>query len=123
MTELEWRQLRSSLAALEGTTRQNVMAKIRALTPGQGRVVCPMLDLAEGACVVYDGRPLACRTYGYYVHDRDDKWCAQVTDHLVETAAPHVVMGNEAALERRLSRASGPVRGLDEWIRELSQLP
>lgn len=37
-----------------------------ALTPSRP-LVCPMLDETEGACPVYAQRPVACRTYDFYV--------------------------------------------------------
>lgn len=116
MTEPEWLLLRSSFDLLQETTQQQVFTRIRALTPGEDRYVCPMLDAEQGACLVYEGRPLACRTYGYYVHDRDEKWCVQVSEHLGSETEARPIMGNEAALERRLARAGRPARRLDEWF-------
>ena len=44
---------------------------LRALTEQATRpAVCPMLDETASACRVYEYRPVACRTYGFYVqHD------------------------------------------------------
>lgn len=74
--------------------------------------VCALLD-AEGACTVYDARPIACRAYGFYVGRDGGRWCATIEDAPALTSG--VVLGNHDALERSLAEL-GETRTLAEWF-------
>jgi len=71
-----------------------------------GPVVCPFLAPEDGvarpgSCLVYDGRPAACRTYGYYAERGDLLGCATILAHDNDGAAG-VVWGNQLAVDREL---------------------
>jgi Fe-S-cluster containining protein len=70
--------------------------------------VCPLLE--DGTCSVYDVRPVACRTYGFYVDREGGLYCS-----VIDGLGKDVVWGNGEAVERRLD-AMGPRRSLNEWV-------
>src|SRR5512132_3920616 len=56
-TAPEWQDLRAGIEQLAPPVQAEIDRRIRAM-PVSGRLVCPLLDEAEGACLVYDRRPL-----------------------------------------------------------------
>lgn len=116
LTRTEWDLLREGLAALPASQFDEIARKIRALAEGAARpVVCPMLDAASGACPVYAHRPVACRTYGFFV-DRDlGLYCRDIEALVAGGRLEDVVWGNHEAIERRL-KAFEPVRALTDWF-------
>lgn len=117
----EWAALRHALAALPTETQASIAARLDALaadSPTANRRVCPFLDATRGLCQVYDGRPLACRTYGYYADRGDGKHCDQVTTAVAAHNDAPIVWGNETALMARAEAALGGVRPLSDWWRD-----
>lgn len=116
LTRAEWELLRDGLAVLGAGPLDAVARKIIALADGTFRpVVCPMLNEASGACPVYLQRPVACRTYGFYV-DRDlGLYCRDIEALVASGELDAVVWGNHEAIERKLA-ALEPVRPLTEWF-------
>ncbi|MEQ9497138.1 MAG: YkgJ family cysteine cluster protein [Deltaproteobacteria bacterium] len=100
LSESEWRRID---AVLDDARR----ARARAHDDPR---VCPFLE--EGACSIYAVRPLACRTYGYYVEDGRGLWCDEIEQAVEAGRAEGVVFGNAAGLGEEL----GPVRPLDAWL-------
>lgn len=70
---------------------------------------CPLLE--DGACGVYEARPIACRTYGFYVDRDKGLYCGQIGGRDLSG----VVWGNQVAVDRRLDEL-GERRPLSEWI-------
>ncbi|MEC4812051.1 MAG: YkgJ family cysteine cluster protein [Scytonema sp. PMC 1069.18] len=73
LSPLEWARVDEAIAALAVPIRAEVEKKIHELlikiaenTVGS-QVVCPYLDENSGSCLIYDSRPIACRTYGFFV--------------------------------------------------------
>lgn len=116
LTSAEWELLRDGLAGLGAARLNDVARKIIALADGTARpVVCPMLDEDSGACPVYLQRPVACRTYGFYV-DRDlGLYCRDIEALVAGGELDAVVWGNHEAIERKLV-ALEPARPLTEWF-------
>jgi Fe-S-cluster containining protein len=119
VTKTEWERLEPALSDAQ---------KERLRSPiGPAPVTCPLLG-DDGACTVYAVRPIACRTYGFYVGrvphtarapegraERDaGLHCAKVTEAVGETP---VVWGNGEAIAQDL-RAHGPERSLAERLRD-----
>lgn len=122
MTEPEWRRLHEAITTLPPDVRadsERRLAQLRDST--KGPVVCPFLDEERGTCRVYEARPLACRTYGFYVEGRHGKHCSRVTAALEEHDTRDVVWGNESALFTRAELELGPIRTLFEWLDEKTQ--
>lgn len=102
VTRAEWERLAPRLSEAQ---------KVRLLEPvGPAPVVCPLL--ADGACTVYDVRPISCRTYGFYTERDAGLHCAIVTE---VAKAREVIWGNGEAIAADL-RPYGEVRTLRDWL-------
>ena len=74
-----------------------------------------MLDQTEGACPVYAQRPVACRTYGFYVQRELGLYCGDIEARVAGGELGGVVWGNHDAVDQALG-ALGEVRPLTEWF-------
>lgn len=118
MSAPEWSRLHAAIEALPSSLREVVLSRVAALRRDASRpIVCPLLDRDAGTCLTYDARPLACRTYGFYVDGADGKHCERVTEAVLAHPSEDVVWGNEPALLDGAARELGPSRTLLEWLR------
>ncbi len=78
-------------------------------------VICPLLDKAKGACLIYAHRPIACRTYGFYVQRDLGLYCKDIETRVSDGMLTEVVWGNDDGIDNRL-RALGESRELPEWF-------
>lgn len=116
LTAAEWNLLREGLAELAPERLQEIRRDMAALAGQQVRpVVCPLLDLASGACPVYAQRPVACRTYGFYVQRDLGLYCHDIESRVADGALAGVVWGNHDAIDRRLA-GLGEIRPLTDWF-------
>jgi len=117
LTAAEWALLRDALAALSAQRLGEITTKMLALAAGQPSfpVVCPLLDPASGACPVYVARPVACRTYGFYVQRELGLYCLEIESRVADGALADVMWGNHDAIDQRLS-GLGEVRALSAWF-------
>lgn len=112
-----------AVAALDAPARASVEARASALVERMARggergpVVCPYLDEASGACRIYEARPLACRTYGFYVGRDGPEHCTIIEGELAERGEAGIVWGNAASLAARVSETLGPAIPFDEHRR------
>ena len=131
LVRAEWELLEEGLAALRPEVRAAILTRVEALDAVEAagqlprHVTCPMLDEAEGACLVYAHRPGACRTYGFYVERELGLHCELVTAAVEEHAAsaPPVVWGNQAGVDyalTRLAEADAAPLSLTAWLRSSS---
>ncbi len=68
LTRAEWNLLKEGLATLSDGEKGAISDRVLALANNPSRpILCPMLDETAGACRVYPFRPVACRTYGFFV--------------------------------------------------------
>jgi uncharacterized protein len=118
LTAPEWRDLRHGIEQLPPDTLAEADRRIRAM-PGSGPIVCPLLDRVEGACLVYQHRPLACRTYGFYRERDKGLYCAEIEGRVDRGDYEDLVWGNAEAFEAR-RRALGDLHDLREWWRRFS---
>lgn len=108
--------LREGLAALPADRLAEITRNTAALAAQNTRpVVCPMLDQATGACPVYAQRPVACRSYGFYVQREKGLYCCDIEMRVADGSLADVVWGNHDALDRQLS-GQGEARLLTEWF-------
>ena len=121
LTAAEWELFCEGLGALDADVRAEVQARLEALVdrgpaapPWRG--TCPLLDQAQGACLVYAHRPIACRAYGFYATRDGGLWCEAIEARVEAGDADGVVLGNHDALDRALEAAAGPSRSLLEWL-------
>lgn len=83
------------------------------LASAAGRV-CPLLG-ADDRCLVYDARPIACRTYGFYVaEDGDGRWCRIIS---ARSDLADTVLGHEGHVVARLPQKR---RVYVEWLKDRS---
>lgn len=119
LTRPEWELLRDGLAALPAPLLADIgraMADLGTVRP----IVCPLLDRATGECRVYAFRPVACRTYGFYMQRGVGVYCREIEARVAAGAWPDVVWGNQDVVEGRLA-ALGEVRELPAWFAENSK--
>ena len=116
LTAAEWDLLKEGLAGLAADHLREISRKMAALARQSARpVVCPLLDEASGACPVYAQRPVACRSYGFYVQRDKGLHCTQIEAQAAAGELADVVWGNHESIERALS-ALGETRALDAWF-------
>jgi uncharacterized protein len=111
LTPPEWQRLAPAIDALHPDVKAAVRTRLAA-APDSGPVVCPLLDLDRGECRVYDARPIACRTYGFYTDPDAGLHCDDVLEAVRENGDEHsVIWGNAASLKDKL-REHGEARSL-----------
>ena len=116
LTEAEWTLLKEGLTALPAERLAEITSNTAALSEQKTRpVVCPMLDLATGACPVYMHRPVACRTYGFYVQRDKGLYCHDIETRVTDGSLTDVVWGNHDAIDQQLS-GQGEARVLTDWF-------
>lgn len=120
LTRAEWTVLREGLAALSAERLDEIGQHMAALSDGRScPVICPLLERGTGACPVYAQRPVACRTYGFYVQRKLGLYCREIEARVAEGDLADVVWGNHEAVELRLA-ALGECRPLSDWFRDWS---
>lgn len=116
LTTAEWAWLREGLSKQPPELLREIGQGIAALAEQTSRpIVCPLLDRSAGACRVYDHRPVACRTYGFYVQHDKGLYCKDIEARVAGGAWAEVVWGNHDVIDRRLS-GLGDTRELTEWF-------
>lgn len=100
VTRAEWDRLAGALQKLPDDTRQLVRKRLQFASATDR--VCPFLDTAKGECTVYEARPVACRSYGFFA-DREGELCCDDISHQIATRIfTDVTWGNQEAIERAL---------------------
>ncbi|GAB6048771.1 hypothetical protein JCM19379_26030 [Methyloparacoccus murrellii] len=116
LTPAEWALLHQGLNALPPAQLDSIRQALRSLaaTP-QRPLVCPLLDRTAGACRVYAYRPVACRTYGFYVERDLGLYCRDIEARVASGELAEVVWGNQDRVQRGL-RDLGQARALTDWF-------
>ena len=116
LTRAEWELLRQGLSTLPAQRLDEIARDMTALAGQQSRpLTCPLLDQATGACPVYAQRPVACRTYGFYVQRDKGLYCRDIERRVADGALADVVWGNHDPVDQRLA-ALGESRPLTAWF-------
>ena len=116
LTAAEWALLKQGLMALPPDHLAAIRRKVAELARSPSRpIVCPMLDETDGACPVYAQRPIACRTYGFYVQRALGLYCGDIESRVAGGELGEVVWGNHDAVDQALG-ALGEARALTEWF-------
>jgi len=119
LSAAEWLLLMEGLAALPAELQRAIRQDVAALVMQTSRpIVCPLLDRATGSCRVYSQRPVACRTYGFYVQRDRGLYCKDIEAQVKAGVLSDVVWGNHDAVDRRLE-SMGEMRALTEWFASL----
>jgi uncharacterized protein len=121
LTAEEWNVLQQGLAVLPSERLGEISREMSVLTDHESRpVICPLLDRATGACSVYIQRPVACRTYGFYVQRDKGLYCHEIEIRVDEGALTDVVWGNHDAIDLQLN-GLGETHALTKWFRLLEK--
>ena len=116
LTITEWAWLREGLAALSAQQLHEISQNMAALTVQTTRpVICPLLDRENQSCPVYLQRPVACRTYGFYVQRELGLYCQGIEAQVAAGTLDNVVWGNHDAIDHQLA-GLGETRALTEWF-------
>jgi uncharacterized protein len=116
LTAAEWALLKKGLAGLAPEYLREIGQRMNALVGQTTRpVVCPLLDHATGACPVYAQRPVACRSYGFYVQRDLGLYCHDIESRVADGTLADVVWGNHDAIDQHLA-SLGESRPLSEWF-------
>jgi Fe-S-cluster containining protein len=116
LTAAEWNLLREALVMLPPEILLDIKQGIMAWTEQTSRpLTCPMLNQSQGACRVYARRPVACRTYGFYVQRDKGLYCQEIEARVAAGDWAAVVWGNHDTVDRQLN-ALGDSRDLTEWF-------
>lgn len=116
LTGAEWILLREALAALAPERLAKISQAVARLAEEPSRpVTCPLLDPATNACPVYAQRPVACRSYGFYVQRDLGLYCKDIESGVAEGTLADVVWGNHDRIDHGLAKL-GEARSLTEWF-------
>ncbi len=116
LTTAEWTLLREGLSQLPAALQLSIRQNVEALAEQQSRpIVCPMLNQETGTCRIYIYRPIACRTYGFYVQRDKGLYCKDIEAQLANGILDDVVWGNHDAIDHRLKH-TGETRELTAWF-------
>lgn len=116
LVEAEWEDVERGVGALTGEARAAVEERLAEIEDGtRAPYVCPFLDRENGACHIYEHRPAACRTYGFYVERGVGSYCAMIRERVESGEYAEVVWGNHEAVDGRLARM-GEKTPMREWI-------
>ena len=117
ITEVEWQLLQAAFRALPDDVQLEVDGRVRALALNPERpLACPLLDSARGQCRIYAARPIACRTYGFYVQRGQGLYCRHIEQRVEQGEWHDVIWGNHDAIDRRLTLLGKQQSLLDWWI-------
>lgn len=116
LTVTEWSLLKEGLAGLAPVRLQSIRTRMISMNETRP-VTCPLLDLTTGACPVYAQRPVACRTYGFYVQHNLGLYCPDIEARVATGELSDVVWGNHDAIDQRLA-TTGESRALTDWFAE-----
>lgn len=100
VTSMEWRLIAAALESLPPATSAAARHRISESHGAARPVTCPLLDRDSGTCLVYEARPVACRTYGFYVERDAVLGCSRIERVSGEDA--HVVWGNHVSIQSSL---------------------
>lgn len=117
LTQPEWARLAQAIDALPADVREAVRRRTREVA-ARPPITCPLLDQRDGRCLVYEARPIACRTYGYYTERDAGLHCGIVSRAIEEHGdAERIVWGNGESIATTM-RNDGEPRLLSFWMFE-----
>ncbi len=113
VTAAEWDLMAEALGDLPADVADEARHRIRQSAGLSRPVICPLLDVGSGTCLIYHARPVACRTYGFYVEREGVLGCSQI-EQLARSSA-EIVWGNQASVDHEL-HALGDSAELFIWL-------
>jgi Fe-S-cluster containining protein len=119
LAQAEWEFLMQGLVSLAEPLLWELEGRIRRLLPEAATppFTCPFLDPGTGSCVIYEYRPVACRTYGFYVERDKGLYCEGIEARVGRGEMDDVVWGNHGAIEAGLADLGERI-GAADWFRD-----
>ena len=114
LTRAEWELLQRGLATLPSAIQREIATRIEESAKC---TICPFLDRDAGRCLVYDYRPVACRTYGFYVEREGGLYCGMIEARVDSGEMADVVWGNVARVDAQLAEYGERIALLD-WFND-----
>jgi Fe-S-cluster containining protein len=115
ITKPEWQRLWAATDELPESARAEVVQRMRGLRSATYPFTCPLLDPLSGRCLTYQQRPLACRTYGFYIERGVGLYCDRIGSAVESGDLNDVVWGNQAGVDEK-SAGLGARRSLVDWF-------
>jgi len=116
LSATEWALLQKGLRALPAEQLAEISQRMAALSNQTARpITCPLLDQTTQACPVYVQRPVACRTYGFYVQRDLGLYCQDIESQVANDLLADVVWGNHDAIDQSIAKL-GESRALTSWF-------
>jgi Fe-S-cluster containining protein len=112
----EWERIAGAIERLPVDAADAARHRIRESAGASRPVVCPLLAVDTGSCLIYEARPLACRAYGFYAERQYVLGCSRI--EAIAEQSPNVVWGNHVTLEERASELGQAVE-LSLWLEAL----
>ncbi len=109
----EWDRIARAIEKLPDELAETIARRIRASSDLSRPVTCPLLESETGACLIYEARPIACRTYGFYAERDKVLGCSRI--EILASESPDVVWGNHVSVEEQL-RELGPAFAFSVWL-------
>jgi Fe-S-cluster containining protein len=113
VTRAEFELLSAGVAQLPLGVQQTIEERVTAMTLS-GPVVCPWLDRGTRECLVYQQRPIACRSYGFYVERDRGLYCRAMEAAVERGEFADAVWGNAEGVTGRAA-ALGESKPWREW--------
>lgn len=117
-TQSEWNLVREGFWKLPTAAQAEIRERGLALDD-ERPVVCPFLERSAGVCLVYAERPMACRTYGFYVERGVGLYCGDIERKVELGELRNVVWGNQESIAVAQA-AMGPLLSLREGLPEIA---
>lgn len=116
----EWLRIDEAVVTLPVPIRAEIEQKITQLlveiaeNTVHSPIVCPYLDEQEGACRIYEARPIACRTYGFFVARDGNDYCQIIENEVSSrTDATDIIWGNTESIRHEIERVCGELIPFD----------
>lgn len=101
-------------AGVEVALQRAALQRVEKSTAGP--LACPLLDPTTRACLVYEARPVVCRTYGFYAGRDGGRHCEEVGRQVADRGVEgEVVWGHEEGVQRALREGGPKEASLDAW--------
>jgi Fe-S-cluster containining protein len=109
----EWERVDRAVAHLPNSVQVEINHRIDALLQQivqqslPTSVLCPYLDEREGVCQIYDSRPIACRTYGFFIARDHNQYCEFIETEVNRRGDGAIVWGNAESVRHDLQQIGG----------------
>jgi uncharacterized protein len=126
LTIAEWSRVDEAVAALPATISSEIQINIRALLNQiEGALttsmICPYLNQQDGCCYIYAARPIACRTYGFFVARDHDQYCTLIETEVASRGDRSITWGNAEVVRHDLNQIGGTLIPFDVYYNHVKR--